>query len=265
MFEKHGILFRSELLDADGICHGFSTREGGVSTLPHTASMNVADGHGDAPEAVRENVGILARTVTDGAMDAASVVYAPQIHSAIVRYVTEADCGHPAEPCDGFCTDRAGVLLIVRTADCVPILYTARREDGSPLIAAVHAGWRGTVAGIAAEAVRNLTKAGAEISTVRAAIGQCIHDCCFAVREDFVTAVKDACGTDFAKRYIRERGGKMYADLPAMNMDFLRHAGLTDMQIDISPYCTACDSELFHSHRATGGKRGAMGAVIGIL
>ena len=265
MFEKHGILFRSDLLDADGIRHGFSTREGGVSRLPHTASMNVADGHGDAPEVVRENVGILARAVSDGILTEDSVAYAPQIHSAIVRYVTEADGGHPAEPCDGFFTDKRGVLLLVRTADCVPILYTARRADGSPIVAAVHAGWRGTVAGIAAEAVRKLTDAGAELSTVRTAIGQCIHDCCFAVREDFVTAVTETCGADFANRHVRARDGKFTADLPAMNVEMLRSAGLAQAQIDVSPYCTACDRALFHSHRATGGKRGAMGAVIGIL
>ncbi len=265
MFEKQGILFCSDLLDANGIRHGFSTREGGVSTLPHTASMNVADGHGDTPETVRENIGILARSVTDGAMDETSAVFAPQIHSATVRYVTEADCGHPCEPCDGFFTDRAGVLLMVRTADCVPILYTARRADGSPLIAAVHAGWRGTVSGIAAEAVRKLTGAGAETSTVRAAIGQCIHDCCFEVREDFTAAVTEARGTDFALRHIRARDGRLYADLTGMNTEILLCAGLTEAQIDVSPYCTACAPDLFHSHRASHGKRGAMGAVIGIL
>ncbi len=265
MFEKHGILFRSDLLDASGIRHGFSTREGGISHLPHTASMNVADGHGDTPETVRENIGVLARSVTDGVMDETSVVYAPQIHSAAVRYVTEADCGRPAEPCDGFFTDSAGVLLMVRTADCVPILYTARRADGSPLIAAVHAGWRGTVAGIAAEAVRKLIGAGADISTVRAAIGQCIHDCCFEVREDFTHAVTEACGADFASRHIRAQNGKQYADLIGMNVEILQSAGLAQAQIDVSPYCTACQPDLFHSHRASHGKRGAMGAVIGIL
>lgn len=265
MFIRDKILFSSDLLDADGICHGFSTREGGVSTLSHTASMNVADGHGDPPETVRENLSILARHVSGGTLDACDTVYAPQIHSAIVRYVSEEDCGHPGQPCDGFFTDRAGVLLTVRTADCVPILFTAKRADSSPLIAAVHAGWRGTIAGIAAEAVRKLTGAGAELSTVRAAIGQCIHDCCFTVREDFIKAVTDACGAEFANQHIRARGRLFYADLPAMNLEILREAGLTKEQIDVSPYCTACAPELFHSHRASGGMRGAMGAVIGIL
>ncbi len=265
MFTRDKILFRSDLLDRDGICHGFSTREGGVSTLSHTASMNIADGHGDPPEVVRENLGILARTTSGGVLDISDTVTAPQIHSATVRYVTEADCGHPGQPCDGFFTDRAGVLLTVRVADCVPILFTASRTDGSPLIAAVHAGWRGSCAGIAAEAVRCLRDAGAEISTARAAIGQCIHDCCFEVREDFINAVTDACGADFAKRHIRRREGKFYADLPAMNTEILLRAGLTESQIDISPFCTACAPKLFHSHRASHGMRGAMGAMIGIL
>ncbi len=265
MFIRNGILFRSGLLDTDGIRHGFSTREGGVSTLPHTASMNVADGRGDSPETVRQNLAILACAVTDGALDEKTVVCAPQIHSAIVRYVTEADCGHPAAPCDGFFTDRSGVLLMVRTADCVPLLLTARKADGSPLVAAVHAGWRGTAASIAAEAVRKLTEAGAEISTVRAAIGACIHDCCFAVREDFTSAVTEMCGSDFAKRHIREREGRFTADLVGMNCEILQSAGLRKDQIDVSPHCTACTPHRFHSHRATGGKRGTMGALIAIL
>ena len=270
MFIKDGILFRSDLLSADGTVHGFSTREGGVSRLPHTAAMNVAEGHGDGTDTVRENVGILARTITGGIMNENAVVCAPQIHSARIRYVTEADKGtgvtRPAgEPGDGFFTDQPGILLTVRTADCVPILFTARRPDGSPLIAAVHAGWRGTVAGIAPEAVRCLTSAGAAIESVRAAIGQCIHSCCFEVQTDFTKAVTDARDESFAARHIQKRGGRLYADLVGMNAELLREAGLTDAQIDVSPYCTACDPTLFHSHRATKGMRGAMAAMIGIL
>ena len=270
MFHKNGILFQSDLLSSDGIVHGFSTREGGVSRLPHTASMNAAEGHGDPAETVRENVGILARTLTGGMLTESAVVCAPQIHSAKIRYVTKEDAGFgvtlPAGvPGDGFFTDAPGILLLVRVADCVPILFTARRADGSPLVAAVHAGWRGTAAGIAAEAVHLLTGAGAAPDSIRAAVGQCIHDCCFEVQADFVKSVADARDADFAARHILSRDGRLYADLVGMNTELLRQAGLTEAQIDVSPHCTACNPALFHSHRAAKGLRGAMAAVIGIL
>lgn len=269
MFIKDGIIFRSDLLSADGIAHGFSTREGGISHLSHTASMNVAEGHGDDDATVRGNIRILARTVSGGTMDETAVVCAPQIHSAHIRYVTAAEGGTgvtlPAGASgDGFFTDCPGVLLMIRVADCVPILFTARRTDGSPLIAAVHAGWRGTVSGIATAAVRCLTDAGATTDSIRAAIGQCIHDCCFEVQADFTEAVTDAQGANFADRHIRKRNDRLYADLVGMNLELLRAAGLTDTQIDTSPHCTACNPTLFHSHRATRGHRGAMGAIIGI-
>lgn len=268
MFKKKGILLISDRL-SPAVFHGFSTREGGVSRLPHTARMNVAEGHGDSPETVRENIGILARAVSEGTLGADRVICAPQIHSDRIRTVTIADAGTgvtlPAgEAGDGFCTDRPGVLLMVRTADCVPILFSAHRPDGSPLAAAVHAGWRGTVAGIAPKAVERLLAMGADLATVRAAVGPAIHSCCFQVQSDFAEAVKAARGSDFAKRHIKERNGSLYGDLLSMNRELLLEAGLTDKQIDLCPFCTVCDPETFHSHRASGGKRGAMGALIGI-
>ena len=231
--------------------------------------MNVAEGHGDPVETVRENIEILAREVSDGALGADRVVCAPQIHSDRIRYVTESEAGSgvllpPGEPGDGFCTDRPGILLMVRTADCVPVLFSASRADGTPLAAAVHAGWRGTVAGIAPKAVERLLEMGAEPASVRAAVGPAIHACCFAVKEDFLEAVRTARGSAFASRHIQAREGILFGDLLSMNRELLLAAGLTEGQIDLCPCCTACDPSRFHSHRASGGKRGAMGAIIGI-
>ena len=269
MFYRDGILEKSSFLDEADLYHGFSTREGGVSTLPHTATMNVAEGHGDPHEVVRENIRILARAVSGDALDEKCVICAPQIHSAIIRSVTEADRGsgvllpHGGEG-DGFITDIPGVLLMIRVADCVPILYAARRSDGSPIVCATHAGWRGTVSGIAAEAIRRIVGMGGDISTVRCAIGQAIHPCCYEVGEDFREAVTQAQGADFARHHIENRDGKLYADVPKMNRTILLSAGLTEEQIDVSSACTACAPHLYHSHRASRGMRGAMGALIGI-
>ena len=270
MFLRDAILFRSDLLAVPRAAHGFSTRAGGVSTLAHTASMNVAEGHGDPPDVVRENIRILARAVTGGRLDERAVVCAPQIHSAVVRPVGADAAGEgvvrpAAAEGDGFVTDAAGILLMVRVADCVPILFAAARQDGSPVVAAVHAGWRGTAAGIAPEAVRRLREAGASLPSIRCAVGPSIHVCCYEVGEDFRSAVAAAQGAPFARRHVAEREGRLFADLPAMNRELLLSAGLTEAQIDLAPCCTACDPATFHSHRASRGLRGAMGAMIGIL
>jgi len=271
MFHRHGILEKSSLLAAQrGIIHGISTRAGGVSTLPHTAAMNIARGHGDPDETVLANIGILARAVSDNRLDERAVVYARQIHSAKIRRVTAADAGSgvvsPAgEDGDGFITDAAGILLMISVADCTPILFSARRADGSPIVCAVHAGWRGTAAGIAAEAVRMITEMGGGAASIRCAVGQAIHGCCYEVKEDFREAIAAARGAAFADTHICTRAGKLFADVPGMNVTILREAGLREEQIDLSPRCTACAPEEFHSHRASRGLRGAMGAMIGIL
>lgn len=269
MFYRDGILEKCSLLDEGDLYHGFSTREGGVSTLPHTATMNVAEGHGDPHETVRENIRILARAVSGDTLDEAHVICAPQIHSAIIRPVTDTDrgCGvilpHGGEG-DGFITDTPGILLMIRVADCVPILYSARRADGSPIVCATHAGWRGTVAGIADAAVKQIVGMGGAIDSIRCAIGQAIHACCYEVGEDFYEAVCAARGDDFARRHIKNRDGKLYADVPKMNRTILLAAGVRESQIDVSSACTACAPHLYHSHRASRGMRGAMGALIGI-
>lgn len=269
-FYQDGILYRSTVLDGSAAVHGFSTRAGGVSTVPVAATMNLAVRDGDTPENVLRNTEIFARALSRGAYGAADAVCAPQIHSARIRRVFPEDCGEgvvraPGESGDGFITDAPGVLLLVRMADCVPILFFARREDGSPLAAAVHAGWRGTVAGIAPEAVRQLVRMGASLPTVRAALGQAIHACCYEVGDDFYDAVRESRGEAFAARHIVRRGASLYADVPGMNRALLLDAGLSETQIDVSPRCTACAPLEFHSHRAGGGRRGAMAAAIAIL
>ncbi len=257
--------------DGNGAAFGFSTRLGGVSADPATAEMNLAFGREDPDGVVLSNIGIFARALTGGLYGAENVVCAPQIHSATVRYVTEADRGSGvtdrggAAPCDGFVTDRRGVILTVRVADCAPILFRAEREDGGILVAAVHAGWRGTVSGIAAAAAEKLASLGAVKKSVRAAIGPHIGPCCFEVREDFRDAVAVERGRAFAERHIASRDGSLFADLTGMNTEILSEAGVPPERIEVSAECTACRPDLYHSHRRTGGKRGAMGAAAVIL
>ncbi len=261
MFTYKKGIWQSDALNIEGISHGFSTRLGGKSTLSHTASMNTGFFRGDDDALVNENIKILCRLSSVSE----NVVCTPQIHSDIVRYVTSENIGEGSVrdvpfACDGFVTDKPNVSLLVRVADCTPILMCGKKEDGSPVVAAVHAGWKGTVADISVRAIEKMKGLGA--NDIKAAIGACIHKCCFQVGEDFVEAVKAAKGADFANRHIEKRLGSYYADLPKMNETILRDAGICE--IDVIPECTRCKPYLYHSHRATGGVRGTMGAVIGI-
>lgn len=253
MFIYENGIFASSLLKEKNIPHGFSTRIGGVSTLPHTSSMNVGFGRGDDDETVLENVRILCKL--SGIADT-KTIYAPQIHSKIVRKV-QKETATPAEACDGFITNEKGVSLLVRMADCVPVLFY-----GGGVVCAVHAGWRGTVSGICEEAVARFGEYGVSPSEIIVAIGHCIHSCCFQVKEDFVSAVIGERGNDFTFRHIKETKDGFFADLVGMNEEILKNAGV--FNIDASERCTACNSELFHSHRKTNGVRGTMGAVIGL-
>ncbi|MCR4906546.1 MAG: peptidoglycan editing factor PgeF [Clostridiales bacterium] len=271
MFYRDGILTRSDVLAFPGVRAGFSSRAGGMSTLPHTATLNLAEGLGDDAETVRRNKEIFARAVSAGEYGGETTVAAHQIHSSRVRILTQANAGEgfgrPAgEDGDGFVTAEAGVMPIIRTADCAPILFAGLREDGTPVIAAVHAGWRGTVAGIAAEAVRVMHTLGCETESIRAAIGPRIGFCCYEVGEDFAEAVRQARGSGFAGRHIRRVAGvsddaRPHADLAGMNLEILAEAGIAAAQVDVSPACTMCD-ERYYSHRRMHGVRGVMGAGI---
>ncbi len=261
MFTYNSFVWQSDILNIPTVNHGFSTREGGVSTACHTASMNTGFHRGDSDGEVRENIRLLCKYT--GVSE--NVVCTPQIHSTEVRYVTSENVGEGIfkdvpYPCDGFVTDCENVTLLVRVADCTPILLCSVRDDGSPVIGAVHAGWRGAAGGIAAVAAKKMKQLGA--AGIHAAIGACIHPCCYKVGEDMRDEVARLQGAAFAGRHITERDGALYADIAGINEEMLRSAGVEN--IDICQECTACKPSLYHSHRATGGKRGTMGAVIGI-
>lgn len=258
--QKNDLIFlKSDILRS---VHGFSTRTGGVSTLPHTASLNLAFGRGDDDGTVLTNLRRFAAAV---GFSWGKLISVPQIHSTDVRVVGEDDAGRgvsrPADASfDGYVTCTPDLPIGVKTADCVPILLEARRGEDVCGVAAVHAGWRGTVGGIAALAVlklRELTD-----GEIFAAIGPAIGACCYEVREDFCEAVAAARGADFAARHIRRVGERDLADLRGMNEELLRGAGLPPSHIDVCTFCTSCRDDLFYSHRHSHGVRGTMMSII---
>ncbi|MEG2119587.1 MAG: polyphenol oxidase family protein, partial [Pseudoflavonifractor sp.] len=168
---KDGVTY--EQVSELGVPHGFSTRIGGVSEGIY-AALNLGMHRGDDPECVAENYRRFCAAV---GVERGSMVFTNQVHSATVRICTSADRGYgPDRPidyeADGLVTDVPGLVLTIFAADCLPVLlYDPVRQ----VIAAVHAGWRGTAGDIVGNAVARMRTAyGCRHQDIRAAIGPCI-------------------------------------------------------------------------------------------
>ena len=248
-----------EYLTAEGItaAHCFTTRHGGVSTGSQS-SLNLAIGRGDSLENVEQNLRILGNAL---GFDPAKLVMTMQIHSDIVRVVTDADCNGPCHrnypQCDGLVTNTPGVALLIFTADCTPLLF---HDPVTGAVGAAHAGWRGTAKGIGARVVEAMVRSfGSRPEDIRAAIGPNVGQCHFETDADVPEAMTAAFG-DEVKQYIEKKGEKYHLDLKAINALVLRRAGVR--HIEISDACTMCQPNRFWSHRVTWGDRGSQGAII---
>lgn len=251
--------------------HAFSTREGGVSSLDHTSSLNLAFGRGDSDDTVLKNLEIFAEAV---GITPESIISLPQIHSDVIYKVGRADAGEGyfkrelLREGDGYITDEKGISLGVKTADCVPILFEAEKNGEVIAVGAVHAGWRGSVAGIAAKCVLMLCREyGVSPNDIRAVIGPCIHKCCYEVGEDLKTAVEQRLGADIAELFVApipDKEGKYFCDLVGLNKHLLLGLGIAESNLEVIDLCTCCRPELFFSHRFSEGKRGTMMSVISL-
>ena len=249
---------------AGGVAHGFSTRLGGVSTGIYE-SLNLGSTRGDDPEHVRENY---RRFFAAVGADLSTVAMTNQVHSDVVRPVTTADikaCLLDQEPyeADGLVTDIPGVALVIFSADCLPVLlYDPVRR----VIAAVHAGWRGTALAIAGRAAaRMVSDYGSSPGDIRAAIGPGIGPCCFETHGEVPAAMEEAYGPAAAPFLRPFPGGKFRVDLKGLNALALTRAGVDPARIDTDGDCTMCLPEKYWSHRRLGDRRGSMAALIQLL
>ena len=254
-----------EYLTAEGITvpHCFTTRHGGVSE-GYLSSLNLGIHRGDNPENVVKNYEILGEAM---GFDVHDLVFTRQTHTDIVRVVDAGNRGEglfrEVEPeCDALVTDTPGVTLAAFTADCTPILL---HDPVTGAVGAVHAGWRGTVADIAGNAVRAMcVHFGARPEDIRAAIGPSIGACCFETGPEVPEAVENWLGAD-AGAFIRSKAdtaGKFLVDLLGANAARLLQLGVPKENISISDECTMCKSEKYWSHRATKGLRGTQASLI---
>ncbi|MBQ9086258.1 MAG: peptidoglycan editing factor PgeF [Clostridia bacterium] len=262
------VYYRSEMIPC---MNGFSTRIGGVSQLTHTASLNLGMERGDPKETVFENLSRFGKAL---GFDAQDVISVSQIHSTSIRFVTLDHKGEgffrpQGQSCDGYVTNQQGIVLGVRTADCVPILlYAPSNKTGfSGAVAAVHAGWRGTAGKIVCKAVDYLCELGADLNTICAAIGPAIGRCCYEVRKDFYDAFQSSVGSELTEKYVLPHSNKdniWMADLQGVNEELLLRYGIKKDRIDLCQICTCCHPEEFYSHRHSHGMRGTMLSVISL-
>jgi YfiH family protein len=158
---------------------------------------------------------------------------------------------------DALVTDRVGCLLVVRTADCLPILIADERRKA---VAAVHAGWRGTLLGIAAQAVLAMQdRFGSRPADLLVAIGPAIGPCCYEVGEEVAPQFQNL----FPER--SDLAGRAHIDLREATRRQLEQAGVRGERITIARLCTRCNPEEFHSWRRDGRVAGRMRSGIRIL
>ncbi|MGH9760831.1 MAG: peptidoglycan editing factor PgeF, partial [Blastocatellia bacterium] len=245
-------------IEQAGFVNAFSARVGGVSPLPGD-SLNLGFFDVDSPDNVKEN-----RRRFLKAIGAASfrLVTAKQTHSPD-RYAIDLPEDLPdAEPeCDAFLARLAGVLLAVKTADCLPVLI-ADPKSGS--FAAIHAGWRGTAGRIAERTIADLMRDfGVNPKTSLAALGPVACGDCYEVGKDVIDRFKREFG--YWSRLLKfKEGGKANLDIRAANRQQLAYCGFSDDRIFTAPFCTMHNNDLFFSYRRDGGSAG-VGKMLSVI
>ncbi len=259
------------------LIHGFSTKPGGVSNQDAEKVLNLGFTEWDTKENVLEN-----RRRFQSALGASDLklISLKQIHSDVIHLFTAA----PAEPCQGdaSATNRPGLLLSIQTADCVPILLVDPKKRA---VAAVHAGWRGTLQRIVVKAIGQMQmQFKSNPADLLAAIGPSIGGCCYEVGTEVATKFHSQFAE--APEWFDEfRTGdepnpiqwlnmmppghqpppkNVLLDLRKANRAQLLVAGLRAPNIFVSDLCTACRRDLLFSYRKEGPRSGRLLSVIGL-
>jgi polyphenol oxidase len=224
------------------LTHGFMTRQGGVSDGEYR-SFNLADRVGDDPRAVSANWARWCASYPQ-----VRVARLQQVHGNRVHHVGLEDNRLPNAG-DGMVTAVPGIILAIFTADCVPVLMVDAEAE---IVGALHAGWRGAVAGIVTEGIKQMTALGASPGRIRVALGPSIGACCFEV--DASLAAYFIEHVPGAARFCESgHPGKRHLDLRGILRFQMQEAGVAPRSVvNVGP-CTKCNSDRFFSRRAAGG------------
>jgi len=259
------------------LVHGFSTRTGGVSEIESEKVLNLGAVEWDTRENVEENKRRFQAAL--GAADL-TLVSLHQIHSDVVRSFDAAPSKQHKG--DASTTSRPGLLLGVRTADCAPVLLVDPKKR---VVAAIHAGWRGTLARIVTKTIGHLQmESGSRPQDLLAAIGPTIGGCCYEVGTEvasaFAAKFPNACDFFDELRTGDEPNplqwlnmmppghqpppNKVLLDLKKANRAQLLEAGVREENIFVTQLCTSCDVDRLFSYRKEGPSSGRLMSVIGI-
>jgi YfiH family protein len=251
------VLIDRRLEDA-GFVNGFSTRLGGVSPFPKD-SLNLAGFDEDSADNIHENRRRFLN-VLEGKFELATVW---QVHGDNVKVLRDAsDVDDSIERADAMVSDVHGVLLGVKTADCVPILLGDTRTGA---FAAVHAGWRGTSQSIVTKAIERMREVfGTSPRDIIAAIGPSASCQSYEVGSDVVETFHQNFG-DVDRYFTPTKEGHALVDLPSVNCDQLIGMGVETDSIDITSLCTMTRTDLFFSYRIEKKKYGKTGRLMSVI
>ncbi len=250
-----------EPLEEAGFLNAFSTRVGGVSPLAE-AALNLTEFKGDSLENVRENRRRFLEAIGGDEMALVTMRQTHSVERCLIESVAEAIAKPPG--CDAMMSRLKNVLLAVQTADCLPILIA---DPKTKMMAAIHAGWRGTAGRIVERTIADLMRLGVNPRTCLVALGPCASSALYEVGSDVIERVKKEFGY-WRKILVNFRDhGKCYFDNRAATLEQLRLCGFDEEQIFVAPYCTMLQNDLFFSYRLEAGgqplKVGRLLSVIG--
>jgi YfiH family protein len=246
-------ILRSRVMPTDGFIHGFPERHGGVSTGLRS-SLNLGWRWGDDLSLVEQNRALVA--AHEGYPPEALQV-TKHVHGTEVWRVGEPQPDPPEF--DGLVCDVAGPVLGAFAADCIPIVFAA---PAARVIGACHAGWRGTVGGVARNVVARMVERGADAADIRVALGPSIGPCCFEVGPEVVEEFRAAFGD--LPGMVVPGPHKDHLDLRVATRAILERAGVRPAHIDDTPPCTKHNPERFFSYRRDGKEGGVHMGFIGM-
>ncbi len=255
--QRNGVVFHQfeSLARHRNVMHAVFTRLGGTSSGPFH-SLNVGALVGDDPAAVRANHGGILQVLGIGADQ---VVTAHQVHGARVAIVDAAQGGTVVPTTDGLISRARGIVLLLRFADCLPLmLYDPLRQ----VVALAHVGWRGCLAGIVTSTIAEMQRAfGCDPRDMLAGLGPAIGPCCYEVGREVTVAVEEIFDSGHGL-LPTQPDGSVHFDLPSAVRNQLLRTGVR--RIEASGLCTCCKTDEFFSHRGESGNTGRFAAVLGL-
>lgn len=248
-------VFQFESFPSNRLIHGIFTRRGG-SSPPPWASLNLGGTVGDDPARVREN---RRQVLAALGLSLESVFDVWQVHSDVVIEATGPRGDLPLEQADGIVSATPGVALVMRFADCVPILLVDPTRDA---IGIAHAGWLGTARQVVRTAVRKMSERyGSRPADLIVGLGPSIAAHHYPVGPDVIEVIEKGLGSASAA-HLPRIGDRTALDLWSANASILRNEGVRN--IEIAGICTACDTQDWYSHRAESGRTGRFGAILAL-